>query len=235
MRAILIGYGEIGKAVYNNYKPYHEIHIVDKKEPKKVVYLDTYDIMLIAIPYTSKFTEVVGEYKKRFGVKNIVVFSTVPVGTTQSLDVNAVHVPIEGKHPNLTESINKWQVYMGGCNSEIKYFFEKAKRDIIQLDSSQYTEFLKLQSTTNYGLMIEYARYVNEVCKQLGLDYKHVMDYNQAYNTLYKDLGNDNIKRYILTPPKGEIGGHCVVPNAKILQEQYPSVLVRQVFDRSGS
>ena len=36
---------------------------------------------------------------------------------------------------------------------------------------------------------------------------------NETYNQGYKELGKENVIRPVLFPPKGEIGGHCVVPN----------------------
>jgi len=67
------------------------------------------------------------------------------------------------------------------------------------------------------------------VCDELDLDFQAVKSWDRQYNDLYADLGMEQFSRYILDPPQGEIGGHCVVPNAVILNKQFPSPLVEEV------
>jgi hypothetical protein len=224
LNCLLIGYGEIGAGIKEAYERYHKFDVIDIKiHPIKN--LDKYDVMCVAIPYSDSFLQSIKEYQEKYMPSATIIFSTVPVGTTKQLE-NTVHVPIEGKHPNLAESIRKWQVFMGGKNKIAYQFFVDAGKLVYQLECSDHTEFLKLQSTTNYGLMIEYARYINECCKKIGMNYEEVTAFNTAYNQLYKLMGINNYQRYIVTPPDGKKGGHCVTPNAKILSEQFPSILV---------
>jgi hypothetical protein len=44
-------------------------------------------------------------------------------------------------------------------------------------------------------------------------------DFNKTYNAGY--VLKPNVIRPVLYAPSGKIGGHCVVPNAKILISQY--------------
>jgi hypothetical protein len=220
----MIGFGEIGKGVKEAYEKYHNFDVIDPKI-KPIKNLDTYDVMCVAIPYSERFVEIVTEYQEAYKPTATIIFSTVAVGTTKQIP-NAVHVPVEGKHPALSESIKKWQVFMGGKNQTAYKFFVDANKIVYQLEKPEHSEFLKLQSTTNYGLMIEYARYVNDCCQLLDMDYNEVIAFNMAYNGLYKQLGMPNYQRYILTPPKGKKGGHCVNSNSLILREQFPNKLV---------
>ena len=226
---LLIGYGEIGSGIKEAYEKFHKLDVIDIKI-KPIKQLEKYDVMCIAIPYNDSFIQTIKEYQDKYKPSTTIIFSTVPVGTTSQLE-NAVHVPVEGKHPNLAESIRKWQVFMGGKNNFAYQFFVDAGKLVYQLEKPEHTEFLKLQSTTNYGLMIEYARYVNECCDKIGMNYEEVTAFNTAYNQLYKTMGLQNYQRYIVTPPNGPKGGHCVVPNAKILSEQFPNVLVDVVAE----
>jgi hypothetical protein len=233
MNCILIGYGEIGRAVYDVYKQYHKIDIRDLKIDN-VKFDSKYDLMIVAIPYSDNFIDTVKKYQSYFNPDATIIFSTVAIGTTAQIE-NAVHCPIEGKHPYLSESVKKWQVFIGGKNKLAVKFFTTANKIPYEFNKPEHTEFLKLQSTSNYGLMIEYARYLNSVCNNIGLDYDEVKKFNMAYNGLYKTLGMPNMQRYILDAPVGNIGGHCVVPNAKLLDKQYPSIFLKEIYrDKDG-
>jgi hypothetical protein len=223
MNCILIGCaGQIGDAIYNVYSPYHTIHGIDLEVASPEL-LDEYDIMLVTIPYSDSFVEIISQYQQRFKTKAKIIFSTVAIGTTSKLR-DAVHVPIEGKHPNLTESIKQWQVFMGGFNQLVYNFFVQSAKSPYIIEKPEHTEFLKLQSTTYYGVVIEYIRYLNSVTTKLGMDFSKVNEYNNCYNDLYAELQEFNYKRYLLYPPEGAKGGHCVVPNSKLLGNQFKSI-----------
>jgi UDP-N-acetyl-D-mannosaminuronate dehydrogenase len=98
-----------------------------------------------------------------------------------------------------------------------------------ELPSASFTEALKLLSTTEYGVNIEFARYKKQVADSLGMDYVAMKQWNLDYNNLYQRLGHLEYQKYILDPPEGPKGGHCVTPNAKILNEQYPYEMVKIV------
>jgi hypothetical protein len=224
MNIIQIGNGEIGKGLHEVYSKYHNFDIVDLKEDTEKT-LTEYDVMLVAIPYSKEFVDIVKDYQDIFKPKATIVFSSVAIGTTAQIP-NAVHVPIEGKHPNLSQSIENWQVFMGGYNPFAYSFFLYTGNVPIVFETPDITEFFKLQSTSNYGVAIEYARYVDSVCKQLGVNHGFVNMYNQSYNKLYAEMGMPQFSRYILTPPEGTKGGHCVNSNALILREQFPNPLI---------
>jgi hypothetical protein len=230
MNVILIGFGEIGKALFSISNTKHSVSIYDIKYDWNI-YKNSYDIMLVAIPYTEEFVDIIKEYKNRFNPKSIIVFSSVAIGTCSK--IGAVHSPIEGKHPNLVKSIMIGKRLIGGENNLATYFISTLFDSFEVFEKPEFTEFLKLRSTSLYGLNIEFARYTNYVCEKLGMDYNYVNIYDSMYNELYKDMKMDNFQRYILTPPEGEIGGHCVVPNAEILDSQFPSILLKEIYDRN--
>ena len=223
MQAILVGFGEIGRGIAEAYSDKY-IEIYDPMSAP-VKPSGKFDLLLVAIPYSDDFVKIVSNYQKEFGVKATVIFSTVPIGTTQKL--NAVHSPVEGRHPHLAESIRYMPRWIGGENEIVNEFFSDIKTVVV--DSPEYTEFLKLQSTTKYGVNIEFARYAKGVSDALGMDFELVKSFDQDYNDLYKHLGLPQFQRYILDPPEGKIGGHCVGPNSIILDKQYPNNLVKEV------
>lgn len=228
MNCVLIGYGEVGRGIFEVFSVYHVIAVNDPEKEMNGELKD-YDIMLITIPYSDKFIDIVKDYQKRYKPKTTIIFSTVPIGTTAQIP-NAVHVPIEGKHPYMAESLKLWHWQIGGWDNTAYKFFREANQIPSILEKPEFTELLKLQSTSNYGLMIEFARYIKEICDKLNMPYDEVLKYNFMYNNLYEKLGITRYRRYLLDAPEGNIGGHCVVPNAKLLDEQFPSVFLKEIY-----
>lgn len=229
IKAILIGYGQIGRAIYEVFGKHHDLDVYDimfKVKPQ-----GTYDILLVAIPYSDRFVEIVNAYREEYGVQATIVFSTVAIGTTSRIP-DVVHSPVEGRHPNLTESMMLFQRWVGGYHESAHQFLIEAGFRPTYLARPEFTEFLKLQSTSNYGVCIEYARYVKSVCDDLGMDYEAVKQFNRDYNDLYLDLDLPQFQRYILDPPIGPIGGTCVRPNARILDNQYPHIFLKEIYER---
>ena len=83
------------------------------------------------------------------------------------------------------------------------------------LSSPEATELAKLTETTYFGVMIAWAQEVERYCDQSGQSYEEVVSFY------------DEIKFF---PPvkyfPGVIGGHCVMPNIKILSKYSHSVLL---------
>jgi hypothetical protein len=231
-KCLLAGYGEIGKAIHEVFGKHHDITVYDTNgeypQPQ-----GEFDILLVCIPWQDNFIDIVHGYINLHSIKATVIFSTVPIGTTRKIQ-NAVHAPIEGKHPKLAESMNNWVWSVGGGNTYAEYFFDKAKKGYVLCGSPETTEIAKLASTTLYGVNIEFARYVNEICKENKVDYNYINRYNIFYNELYQRLNMPGYSRYILTPPEGKKGGHCVNNNAKILESQYPSIFNQIVLSDGG-
>jgi len=222
MRHILIGYGEVGKAVYEVLSDTYDIQIHDPKASYFVdeFATDTTDVMIVAIPYGPLFEEIVLQYQRIFHAKHTLIFSSVPVGTSTKL--GAVHSPIEGDHSDMATYINKHQRWVGGTDARIMEFLYDAGFNVVMCARPEITEFLKLRSTTYYGLCIEFARYSKAVCDEIGMSYDIVKDYDRDYNALNNEMALPDLNRYVLDPPEGVIGGHCVLPNIKLLQQQEP-------------
>lgn len=233
LNCVLIGFGEIGKGVYEYYSQFHKIDIIDPQHPSERV-LDNYDLMLITIPFSDDFISIISNYQQELKTKAKIIFSTLPIGTTSKLR-DAIHTPIEGKHPHLSESIANWQVFMGGWNQLVYDFYINAGKYPHILEKSEHTEAMKLLSTTMYGINIEFARYCNEIFKDIGMEYEKFNIYNLNYNELYSNMGMSNFSRYLLNPPEGKKGGHCVRENSLILQKQYPNVMVDIVSEVNQS
>lgn len=232
---LIVGYGEIGQAIAQLVQDYKYIDVSTSKSDYKDV-----EVMHICFPYSKSFVDDVKEYKRAYKPKHIVIYSTVPIGTTKQIP-GAVHSPIEGRHPKLYDSISKMERWIGAnSKAEARYFwdyFGGSSQDgglelsVFSVDDSDHTEALKLMSTAEYGVNLVFADYKAKVAKRIGMNYELTKLWNEEYNCLYLELNMPKFQKYVLDAPNGHIGGHCVVPNAKLLNEQIPNELLEMIGD----
>lgn len=228
MSNLIIGYGEIGKAIH---AVVGESGVVDLNRQEDIP--KSVDVMHVCFPYHPGFVADVLEYMERYKPAHVIVYSTLPIGTTKMIK-GLVHSPVEGKHPDLELSIRQMERWIGYNDKAEAQFFANFFNDLgiksKLVGNSDFTEALKLLSTTEYGLNIEFARYKKHVADSLEMDYELTKQWNEEYNRLYRNLGMDKrFQKFVLDPPDGPKGGHCIVPNAQLLNDQYPSELVKLV------
>lgn len=227
MRNLIIGMGEVGNGLFTVLQGYMSIEAIDK-EPTVIGH--KIDILHICFPYSADFPSHLEKYQKLYNPSLTIVYSTVPIGTCEALGV--VHSPVEGKHPSIGLSIQNMTRWMGSSDEKLLKQAEKLWKKIVpvrKLPSADFTEALKLLSTTEYGINIEFARYKKKVADAIGMDYSATKQWNIDYNGLYERLGMNWAKKYVLDAPDGPKGGHCVTPNAKMLHTQHPDELVKIV------
>lgn len=178
---------------------------------------ETCQVLHIAIPYNEAFVEAVRGYQERFKPQHTVVHSTVPVGTCASL--GAVHSPVRGIHPHLAQGIRTFIKYLGGPGaSGVADYFRRAGLRVCLFDRADTTEALKLFDTEYYRTCIAFAHRVKEYCDKQGLNFSEVYRVaNESYNEGYRLLGHGEYARPVLEPIQGAIGGHCVLPNQKLI------------------
>lgn len=224
MKIGILGYGEVGQAIAKFYKNPRV------KDLKTNNFIPGLDIMHVCIPYENHvFAKIVSENIEEYKPKIVIIHSSVAVGITRVLFEkyrNVVHSPVRGVHPNLHKGIKTFIKYIGTedkkLGAKVKKHYEKLgiKSEIII--PSMATELGKLLDTTYYGVCIAFHDYANDICDKLQIDFKDVMTrFNQTYNKGYTKLGKPEVARPVLYPPEGKIGGHCVIPNAKILERQF--------------
>ena len=113
MEHLIIGLGQIGSALKTVLSQNPEFTVggfdLNMEQPSK-----RYDMIHVCIPYNSAFIENVKNYQTLFLNPNAitVVHSTVAVGTCRQ--INAVHSPVRGIHPNLVGGIKTFVKYFGG-------------------------------------------------------------------------------------------------------------------------
>lgn len=219
-RHLVIGLGQIGTAIQKIL----QCDGVDVEGTNQ-----QYNVIHVCFPYSESFEQTVKEYQAHTDASLTIVHSTVPVGTCSKVD--AVHSPIRGIHPDLEESIHTFVKYFGGPRAqEAAQFFEDL--DILTecFEKSEATEAGKLWSTTGYGINILLQKAVYQYCQKHGLDFDQVYgDFNRTYNEGFEELGRPEFRKYNLPIyEKGPIGGHCVVPNAHFLGDEFFAQLLIQ-------
>ncbi len=220
---VVIGYGEVGQAL-------KEVLACDCHDPYKhmVAPKKQYDVIHIAIPYTPTFIRHVKSYQKLFKPTLTIIHSSVPVGTSRKL--GAVHSPVRGVHPHIAKGIKTFVKFFGGKDAKqaAKLFKNRGINVYVTL-LSETTEALKLWDTTQYGVLIALEKEINAYCKTFGLDADVVYRLsNQTYNEGYIKLGRHEVLRPYLKHVDGPIGGHCIIPNARLLHSPSAKSLIKK-------
>ena len=229
MKHLVIGIGEVGGAVMTNLMALkHNVTTLDIKDEGVK---GKFDVLHICFPYSDNFVDAVKKYKRKFVPDCIIIYSTVPIGTTKKIK-GAVHSPVEGKHPRLDFGVKTFKRYIGYNDFVVGKMAAEVWEELDNYElfnNSDYTEFLKLASTSKYGINLVWAQYMADTAEKLGMDYALVKDWDRAYNTLYGRMGMGWAKKYVLDAPNGPIGGHCVTPNAELLDEQFPHEMLKMI------
>ena len=225
----LLGYGEVGRAIARFYQN-PKIKDLGKDDGLKGV-----DVLHVCIPWSDRFVEIVKQEIGRIKPKLTIIHSTVAPGTTKEIGGMTVHSPIRGIHPDLYEGIKAFVKYIGADNEEAgklaKEHLESVGIKTKVFMPSVTTEIGKLFSTSYYGVCIAWHGEMKRMCDELGVDFeKAVNDFNETYNEGYAKLGKKNVVRPVLYPPKKDIGGHCILPNAKILKKYIDSEAINLIL-----
>ena len=221
----ILGLGEVGFAIKKLVDQKHNTFVreIDSDE----VAGQSIDIVHICIPYTSKFNSIVIDFINETKPDLAIINSTVKPGTTESIykmtKADIVHAPILGVHPNLYDYLFKFTKFIGPVNEsaykKAKNHFEDLGVKTKRFNSPRETELAKTLSTTYYGWNIIFEKWVHKLCQDNQLDFDNVYtQYNQNYNQGYQEELPE-VTRPVLKHHRGEIGGHCVIPNAQIIQD----------------
>jgi hypothetical protein len=236
MKIGIIGYGEVGHALGQVYKKNKKSFFV--KDLEKDEGLDGCYILHFCTPYNDDFLSDTTSYINHYNPEYAVIHSTVPPGTTNEINkltaCNVAHSPIRGIHPELLEGILTFEKYVGSDfdSGPITDHF-KSLGIKTRVTSSRTSEIAKLLSTTYYGVCIAWHGEMKKICDNLNVDFEEaVTEWNKDYNESYMKLGKGNVVRPVLYPPN-KIGGHCVIPNAKILKGVTDSTAIDLLLEYS--
>ena len=229
---LIVGVGETGSSLLKIIKEEREVIEYDTASKREIDGSSDVYIMHICFPFTNMFLEDVVKYANIYSPKFIVIHSTVPVGTTESLghmlgELPVFNSPIRGKHPNLVEEIkDKYVKYISFNETDVmsakivnKEFNDIGIRTKLVAGTAK-TELGKLLSLARYGVYIAFAKEQESICEAFGVPY---IDVVTEFEITRNDGVDKNFKQPVLFPFKGYTGGHCVTEMMSLLGLQVNS------------
>lgn len=222
MKTIIIGRGQIGDALYQILGSFYPVYVFDPKFSSQSIAADKekdYKFMHICFPFSPDFIGEVKKYQKKYKPEFTIIHSTVPVGISRKCD--AIHSPVRGMHPDLVRGTKTFVKFIGGEKASlVADYFRNAGLKVYLFDKSETTEAMKLFDTEYYRTCIEFAQRVKRYCNKHDLNFHEVYTLaNQTYGAGYMELGYPEFIRPVLQPIMTPIGGHCIIPNSKFIDE----------------
>jgi UDP-N-acetyl-D-mannosaminuronate dehydrogenase len=99
---------------------------------------------------------------------------------------------------------------------------EKLGLKVKILKSPSETELAKLFDTTYRAWMIACFQEMHRISRHFGADFDHVVEFLENTHRVRLD-------RPVMFP--GVIGGHCIIPNVRLLQKSYDSEFLRLILE----
>lgn len=236
MKCFVAGHGEVGTAVAEVLRRAHEVVVFDPyKYDDTEPSLADVDVLHICFPCKDQATFVayVRNYTRFLRPEAVtIIHSTVPIGTTRAIGGRVVHSPIHGVHPNIDKGILTFIKLVGGCDAGAVEVAVRCLQDCnvlaVRASNPESSELSKLCCTLQYGINIIVNKCIHDLCELHGADFSEVYTYwNTQYNIGYRFLGMSHVERSVLDYHEGQIGGHCVIPNAKLLPGPLSEFLLR--------
>jgi UDP-N-acetyl-D-mannosaminuronate dehydrogenase len=240
----ILGYGEVGQAIAKFHKDPRlrkrfggQAKIKDLNRDDG---LDGVEILHICIPWSENFIEIVKKEIKKIKPKLTIIHSTVAPGVTKKIIAGlpkelkiVVHSPVRGMHPNLYGGIKTFVKYIGADNKKAGLLAQKHLESLGIKTKVFYpsvtTEALKLWDTTQYGWMIVLNKEIKKWCDKRGLDFNAIYtEANKSYNEGYRKLGRPEVIRPFLKYMPGKIGGHCIIPNCRLLDSEFAKFIFKK-------
>lgn len=209
---VIVGLGEVGKPLFQLLSRHYTVMGVDIAPLAGVQHAD-----VLHICYPFEIRDFVGEtarYIEMFGPKLTIINSTVGVGTTREVaertGTPVVNSPVRGKHVRMLEELAHYTKFVGAIDpvtgEAAAQHFKAAGLKTKVLSTPEATELAKLTETTYFGLMIAWAQELERYCDLSGANYEEIISF-------YDEIKFFPSVKYF----PGVIGGHCVMPNIKIL------------------
>ena len=218
----VVGMGEVGNALtYVLEMGGHEVTTYDVKDGPAPNSYPRVDVLNICFPYDGRgdtFENNVYHWQCQFLPLETVIHSTVPIGMSRRL--GAIHSPVVGLHPNLVRSLLTFTKFLGGERAEyVADHFRSTGMKVYLVKDQETTELMKILSTTYHALNVEWTKEVAAMCSGQSVPYEAWTLWTDNYNRGYSELGYPEYTRPQLIPITTKIGGHCLLSNARFIEE----------------
>jgi UDP-N-acetyl-D-mannosaminuronate dehydrogenase len=223
-KVVVAGLGEVGKPIFELISKHYDVIGVDISPLERI---ECADVLHVCYPFQIKdFVGETARYIDLFRPALTIVNSTVAVGTTRAIaertGAAVVNSPVRGKHARMLEELQLYTKFVGAIDpvtaEKAASHFQSLGLKTKVLSSPEATELAKLTETTYFGVMIAWAQEVERYCDQSGQSYEEVVSF-------YDEIKFFPSVKYF----PGIIGGHCVMPNIKLLNKYAHSALLEAI------
>jgi hypothetical protein len=258
--SLIIGYGNIGKAVANLDLlkiEYLNIDIIDVREDQINIRNQTnqYDIIHICYPCfePTEFIKTTQKFLDKYTAPLILIHSTVPLFILKDLFISPdsiiLHCPIRGTHPDVIGGIKKYPLIIGSVfpievveleRIRLSYFTAIWNVEVIFVSNSNESALGKLMNTAWYSMQIAFANQIQRICDDFDLDFKNVynkwMETDEINSKYEYNSEKDRAIAVGTQIPRpimvaGELGGNCLMPNIKLAESLFANNFTQWIME----
>ncbi len=236
-KVVVIGLGEVGRAIYDIFveSQKFEVYGYDIDSSRTINRYEDIprpiDVIHIAIPYSTKFIDIVKQYLIEFKPRYAVIHSTVAPLTTRKLyeetKIPIAFSPVRGKHPNMKKHLRFWNKWICSIPKELlnvvaQHLLDAGFKVKLYYGEPETLELAKLWETVYRAIMIASWQELHRIARKFDADISAIAVFIGEVHEVLRD-------RPIYFP--GYIGGHCLIPNTIILNSVYSSKLFEFVLE----
>jgi len=238
----IVGQGYVGTAIKVGFDPHYKIHTYDKFDLAKSTLPNLNDltkeceVIFVCVPtpmrkdgtcYIGIVEEVIREIDSYSKDDTIVVIkSTVPPGTTDTMNKNYSNVTVIFNPEFLTEENfledfkNQKRIILGGqrngTNTLRQIYSRVFPHATIVKTGSKTAEMVKYFINNFLATKVSFANEMYKVCEQVDIDYDKVVE----YATYDERLGKSH---WAVPGPDGDhgFGGHCLPKDLSAIISQF--------------
>ena len=233
---IVAGIGEIGRPILKLLSESNIVvgfdlnpNLMDKRKFERYKNLKT-SFMHITIPVTGKFINNVLKLYKKFQPECVVIHSTIRPGTTERLQeklpIPVIYSATRGVHKRMIYDLKRYTKFFvistnaprgKWASSRYVKMMKACGIKTKKMSKPETLELAKIICDTSYlGWLVNYAQLSNTIAIEYGVNYDEMWSFTEE---IQKFLGN-RPKMY-----PGHIGGHCVIPNLGLLDNQTLNII----------
>jgi len=231
---LVVGLGEIGTALAELLEDHPKYLLQARDITDKKIFLPI-NIMHVCYPWSKTFIETTVEYMCQYKPKLTIIESTILPQTTRMIwdltdQMPLVHSPVRGRHnEGIKTGLLKYTKFIGGILDEYAkqaecYYQSLGLKTYICKDSLT-TEFIKILSTTYYGLLIAWWQEIRRITN------KFILPENEIRQWFLTSTLESNFQHMRPVFYPGKIGGHCVLRNLALLNEVFPTKFVDVILE----
>jgi|TARA_B100000131_G_scaffold241036_1_gene233376 UDPglucose 6-dehydrogenase len=246
----IVGQGYVGTAIKVGFEPYYDIEVYDKLEERSTCdtienLVDRCEVIFVCVPTPMRqdgtchidiVEEVISEINEYGNGHIVVIKSTIPPGTTDSLNKKYNNISVIFNPEFLTEANyledfkNQSRIVLGGTRkgtNKLRQIYSKVfPHATIVKTGSKTAEMVKYFINCFLATKVSFANEMKIVCDEIGIDYDKVVE----YATYDERLGKSH---WAVPGPDGELGfgGHCLPKDVSAIVSEFDSELLKSVLN----